>query len=128
MSFRLIFTRSKHTVYDPGELMELKQYLSITKALSDPSRVRVLMALQNGEKCVCYLIKLLGLAPSTVSRHVAILKQAGLIDSRKKGKWIYYRLDNQNEGSNRLTEMTLDLLKTDKMIQTDRKQLQIIIT
>ena len=108
--------------------MELKQYLSITKALSDPSRVRVLMALQNGEKCVCYLIKLLGLAPSTVSRHVAILKQAGLIDSRKKGKWIYYRLDNQNEGSNRLTEMTLDLLKTDKMIQTDRKQLQIIIT
>jgi ArsR family transcriptional regulator len=64
----------------------------ITKALSDPNRVRILAALRGQELCVCRLIELLQLAPSTVSKHLTILKQAGLIEGRKEGRWMHYRL------------------------------------
>jgi ArsR family transcriptional regulator len=70
----------------------MRDFLSITKALSDENRVRVLMALDAGELCVCQIIELLGLAPSTVSKHMSILKQARLAESEKNGKWVYYRL------------------------------------
>jgi ArsR family transcriptional regulator, arsenate/arsenite/antimonite-responsive transcriptional repressor len=64
----------------------------IAQALSDASRVRAVMALRKQELCVCQLIELLDLAPSTVSKHMTILKQAGLVDTRKEGRWVYYRL------------------------------------
>ncbi|MFQ6007417.1 MAG: ArsR/SmtB family transcription factor [Candidatus Zixiibacteriota bacterium] len=70
----------------------MRHILAITKALSDESRVRVLMALKSKELCVCQIIELLHLAPSTVSKHMAILKQAGLVEADKNGKWVYYRL------------------------------------
>ncbi|MEW5924141.1 MAG: metalloregulator ArsR/SmtB family transcription factor [Candidatus Zixiibacteriota bacterium] len=70
----------------------MREFLSITKALSDENRVRVLMALSSGELCVCQIIELLSLAPSTVSKHMSILKQARLIESDKNGKWVYYKL------------------------------------
>lgn len=68
------------------------EILNITKALSDENRVRALMMLTGGELCVCQIIEMLGLAPSTVSKHMSILRQAGLVETRKEGRWIYYRL------------------------------------
>lgn len=65
--------------------------MTVTKALSDETRVRLLLALEGREVCVCQLIELVGLAPSTVSKHMSILRQARLVESRKEGRWIYYR-------------------------------------
>lgn len=70
----------------------MKEFLAITRALSDENRVRAIMSLAGGELCLCHIIELLGLAPSTVSKHMAVLHQAGLVEVRKAGKWIYYRL------------------------------------
>ena len=70
----------------------MREFMNITKALSDKNRVRVLMFLGDGELCVCQIIEMLGLAPSTVSKHLSVLQQAGLIESRKDGRWVYYRL------------------------------------
>lgn len=70
----------------------MRDFLNITKALSDENRVRALLALRGGELCVCQIIEMLGLAPSTVSKHMAILAQADLIECRKSGRWRYYRL------------------------------------
>lgn len=67
-------------------------FLNIAKALSDENRVRALMMLRGGELCVCQLIEMLGLAPSTVSKHMSILRQARLVQARKEGRWMYYRL------------------------------------
>jgi ArsR family transcriptional regulator, arsenate/arsenite/antimonite-responsive transcriptional repressor len=67
-------------------------FINITKALSDENRVRALMMLRDDELCVCQLIEMLGLAPSTVSKHMSILRQARLVQARKEGKWMYYRL------------------------------------
>ncbi|HUI92178.1 MAG TPA: metalloregulator ArsR/SmtB family transcription factor [Chitinivibrionales bacterium] len=70
----------------------MKEMITIAKALSDANRVRTLFALRKGELCVCRIIELLGLAPSTVSKHMTVLKHAGLVNSRKEKRWIYYRL------------------------------------
>lgn len=67
-------------------------FVNIVKALSDENRVRALMMLSRGELCVCQLIEMLGLAPSTVSKHMSILRQARLVQARKEGRWMYYRL------------------------------------
>jgi DNA-binding transcriptional ArsR family regulator len=73
----------------------MRDFLAITKALSDENRVRALMALSGGELCVCQLIELLGLAPSTVSKHMSVLRQARLVEVRKEGRWTYYRLPGE---------------------------------
>jgi ArsR family transcriptional regulator, arsenate/arsenite/antimonite-responsive transcriptional repressor len=70
----------------------MQDLLSITSSLADESRLRILAALDAGELCVCQIIELLALAPSTVSKHLLLLKHAGLIESRKQGRWMYYRL------------------------------------
>ena len=83
----------------------MKNFIAVAKALSDTSRVRTLLALRKGELCVCRIIALLGLAPSTVSKHMSVLKQAGLVQSRKEERWMYYRLPMADEmaGINRKT-------------------------
>ncbi|MFH0880356.1 MAG: metalloregulator ArsR/SmtB family transcription factor [Lentisphaerota bacterium] len=73
----------------------MKQALRVFGALSDASRLRMLLALRHGELCVCQLIELMGLSPSTVSKHLSILRDAGLVDSRKEGRWVHYRLADQ---------------------------------
>jgi len=78
----------------PGKKPDMRPFLNITKALADETRLRILMALRDGELCVCQLITLLEMAPSTISRHIYLLAQAGLIDKRKCGKWAYCSLAN----------------------------------
>jgi ArsR family transcriptional regulator len=70
----------------------MREFMKITKALADENRVRMLLALRKGELCVCQITELFGLAPSTISKHLSILYQAGLAESRKDGRWMYYRL------------------------------------
>lgn len=71
--------------------------IAITKALADENRVRAIGALRGQALCVCQIVELLELAPSTVSKHLAILRQAGLVTSRKEGRWIYFALpENQS--------------------------------
>jgi DNA-binding transcriptional ArsR family regulator len=73
----------------------MRRIVRTTKALADENRIRILGVLSGRELCVCQLIELLCLAPSTVSKHLSILKNARLIDSRKQGRWMYYRLADQ---------------------------------
>jgi ArsR family transcriptional regulator len=70
----------------------MEQFLSVAKAMSDRSRVRALMFLRGGELCLCQIIEMLGLAPSTVSKHMAVLQRAGLVRARREGRWINYGL------------------------------------
>lgn len=73
----------------------MRAFLSVAKALADENRVRVLVFLRTGELCLCQIVEMLGLAPSTVSKHIAVLHQAGLVESCKEGRWMYYRLAGQ---------------------------------
>jgi DNA-binding transcriptional ArsR family regulator len=103
----------------------MERFLAITRALSDPSRVRMLCALRSGELCVCQLIELLRLAPSTVSKHLSLLNQAGLVESRKDGRWVYYRIPKSgaSEPAARMTRETFRALSDSTEIADDHKRL-----
>ena len=108
----------------------MRSFLSITNALSDPNRVRVLMALHGrGELCVCQLIEMLALAPSTVSKHLSLLHAAGLLDGRKQGRWMYYRLadtDVSDEARAALRWATA-ALRADAAVRADAGRLAAIL-
>ncbi|HOW74296.1 MAG TPA: metalloregulator ArsR/SmtB family transcription factor [Phycisphaerae bacterium] len=70
----------------------MRQFLTMARAIGDESRVRALLALRDGELCLCQIIELLQLAPSTVSKHMDVLYQSGLVERRKEGRWHYFRL------------------------------------
>ncbi len=107
----------------------MRDLMEITRALADENRVRALMALRGGELCVCQIIELLGLAPSTVSKHMQILRQARLVDSRKDGRWIYYRLAGEKApGAVRTAlEWVRNHLAGDPRIQEDAMHLEEIL-
>ena len=66
---------------------------AIFKAVGHPARVRMLRVLVDGEQCVCDLVTAAGLGWSTVSRHLAVMKAAGLLTDEKRGKQVIYRLE-----------------------------------
>jgi DNA-binding transcriptional ArsR family regulator len=103
-------------------------FISITKALSDENRARILMMLHDGELCVCQLIEMLGLAPSTVSKHMSILRQARLVQARKEGKWMYYRLPDGDAPQHVLEALkwVQKCLAKEKKIVADNKQLKLV--
>lgn len=72
--------------------MNFKQRTSVFKALGHPARLRMVDALSNGEMCVCDLVEVANLAWSTVSRHLTVLKNAGVLEDEKRGQQVFYRL------------------------------------
>ena len=106
----------------------MREIMDMLKALADENRLRALRALKGGELCVCQLIALLDLAPSTVSKHLTILRAARLVESRKDGRWMYYRLSREFKmpsGSKMLALLFKDMGKTSRIIE-DQKNLKRI--
>lgn len=102
----------------------MKSFLETTKALSDQARVRAYIALKERELCVCQITELLQLAPSTVSKHMSILDQVGLLHRVKKGRWIYYK----SKVTNKYLDDWLDkTLSDNQIIKRDLKCLQGIL-
>ena len=108
---------------------KLNDTTNILKALSDPNRIRIVMSLSGGELCVCRIIELLQLAPSTVSKHLSILRQADLIEASKKGRWIYYKLSNhtKNKTLKEIVKWLEKSLKEDDRITKDKKLMARIL-
>ena len=107
----------------------MERFIAVTKALSDENRVRILLALRGGELCVCQLIELLGLAPSTVSKHLAILRQAGLVKLRKDGRWAYYRLVGEEASPlvRGAVAWLVESVGTSERAMADRERLEAIL-
>ena len=106
----------------------MREIMDVLKALADENRMRALRALEGGELCVCQLVALLELAPSTVSKHLTILRAARLVDSRKDGRWMYYRLSKAcgtPSASKVLALLFKDMARTYRII-SDRKRLKRI--
>ena len=103
----------------------MREFMTISKALSDETRVRILMLLSRGELCVCRITELLGLAPSTISKHLSLLRNARLVDMRKDRRWVYYSLPRKS-APRRVTdaiEWIQSSLKDSKRVQKDMKNL-----
>lgn len=72
----------------------MKSFIKVMKALSDPNRVKIVKLLQQKVMCVCELQSALGIAQPSVSNHLKILEDAGLVDFKKDGLWVNYYLDD----------------------------------
>jgi ArsR family transcriptional regulator len=84
---------------------DLESLDQVFKALADPTRIRILGLLTAGEICVCHIHESLHLPQPLVSRHLAYLRRAGLVETRKEGLWVHYRTTSHREG---LTGTLLD--------------------
>ncbi len=73
-------------------LMNLEKKANILKALGQPTRLRIMEYLRDGERCVCEIFPAIGGQQSNISRHLAVLKQAGLVADRRVGVSIFYRV------------------------------------
>lgn len=95
----------------------MEDITKIYKALSDETRLRILNLLHDSDLCVCNITDALRMGQSKVSRHLAYLKNAGLVKARRDGQWVYYSLSREN--------FYQPLLKCLKELRKDIKKLDI---
>ncbi len=103
----------------------MRSFIGITKALSDETRVRALLALRDSELCLCQIIELLALSPSTISKHLDVLVAAGLVERRKEGRWHYFRLAGKDapRTSRRALRWVLESLDGESRVAADNRSL-----
>ena len=73
----------------------MRDLTSLGQAIVDPTRARVIAALRHGELCVCELVEALEISQSTLSSHLQVLRQTGIVSTKKEGRWIYYSLTDR---------------------------------
>jgi ArsR family transcriptional regulator, arsenate/arsenite/antimonite-responsive transcriptional repressor len=94
------------------------------QALGDTTRLRLLNLMGEQEVCVCYFTEILGGPQPKISRHLAYLRNAGIVSARREGKWMHYRIAMPPHiGASQILRQTLDSLKDDKAMQADRARL-----
>ncbi len=94
------------------------------RALGDPTRLRILNLMAEQEVCVCYFTEVIGAPQPKISRHLAYLRQAGIVAARRQGKWMHYRLaapSSPHVAS--ILKTVLAALKQEKQLQRDLQRL-----
>ena len=105
------------------KVSNLDSAVSVARALGHPARLRVIAMLGSGELCVCQIIEVLELAPSTVSAHLKELKQAGLTIEHKDGRWVHVGLTTDG-GARSVIEASLASLADDPQLAADARLVQ----
>ena len=101
-----------------------KQMEVFFKALADRTRLRLLHLMGDDEICVCFLVEALRVSQPKISRHLAYLRRAGVVEARREGKWMHYRIAvPPDPGAARVLSETLLWLEHEKAMQADRIRL-----
>src|SRR5438034_571907 len=94
------------------------------QALADRTRLRLINLMGDDEVCVCFLVEVIGPNQPKISRHLAYLRKAGLVSSRREGKWMHYRLEPPlDEHASRILAEVREWIAKDQEMQSDRKRL-----
>ncbi len=101
----------------------MNELITVFKALSEETRLRIIKLLEQGELCVCDITAALDMVQPKVSFHLSTLKEAGLIKDRKQGKWIHYSL-NEKDLFRRMLILSACERMQDSTIEGDRKRLE----
>ena len=97
----------------------------VFRAFADPTRLRILNLLIEGEVCVCDLCSILGEIQPKVSRHLAYLRRAGLVEARREGKWMHYRIARHARGLERtMVNCVKSCLREIDVLQRDLERLR----
>ena len=106
----------------------MKELISIFKALSDRNRLRIVSALIGyDELCACQITELLEISSATSSRHLGVLINANLVQSRKDGRWVYYCINRSSSSFESVIQWIEHELKDDEEAEHDRKLLKVIV-
>jgi ArsR family transcriptional regulator len=103
----------------------VEQVEEVCRALADATRLRILALIDGNEVCVCHIHDSLGLPQPTVSRHLAYLRRAGIVDARRDGVWMHYQLSSSLDPSlKRLVQAAVDVLAATRDATHDRRQFE----
>jgi ArsR family transcriptional regulator len=100
------------------------ELVAIARTLADPTRVRIITALSHGELCVCELVDVLGISQSSLSSHLQICRQAGVVTTRRDSRWIYYSLASRYSPLIKTIFSELQTLRTDEQLRRDARRLK----
>ena len=96
-------------------------------ALADPTRLRLLNMMGNGEVCVCFFVEILKEGQPKISRHLAYLRKAGLVEARRDGKWMHYHIAQpKHETSRRILNEVMDGMRNDPDMKRDIQRLTTV--
>ncbi len=106
----------------------MSELVRVFKALGDDTRIRILKLLQEKDCCVCELTEVLGLAQSTVSGQLRVLKDAGLVEDRRSGAWVDYCIHRGAAGAYgpRLLELLSSWIEDDPLVKADRRKARTV--
>ena len=94
------------------------------RALADSTRLRLLNLMSEQEICVCYFTETIGVPQPKISRHLAYLRKAGIVEARREGKWMHYRLAVPADSDTAaILRSTISVLRANKQMQRDRERL-----
>jgi ArsR family transcriptional regulator len=94
-------------------------------ALADPTRLRLLNLMNGREVCVCYFVEILKQGQPKISRHLAYLRRAGVVEARREGKWMHYRIQRPADArAVSILDATLKSFGSDRNMQADLARLQ----
>ena len=102
----------------------VRELVAIAKALYDPTRIRVIAALRNGELCVCELVDALEISQSSLSSHLQICREVGVVTTRKESRWIYYSLSTRYAPLIETIFAELQTLGRDEQLRQDARRLK----
>ena len=102
----------------------VQELLAVGRALGDTTRIRILAALRNGELCVCELVDALDISQSTLSSHLQICREAGVVTSRKESRWIYYSLSTRYAPVIERVFSELETVRRDEQLRRDAGRLK----
>ena len=105
--------------------LDVRPLSKLFRALGDESRLRIVALLAHGELCVCHLERALEMSQPTVSRHLGVLRGAGVVDYRRAGSWMYYRLTEQEHETVEMMLVTLTkAFGAERALRTDHAKLR----
>ncbi len=122
---RLAVSRLMREPSIPNEDIVMKNVINIFRALSDPTRLRILLLLRGQELCVCEITHVLDMEQSRISHQMRVLRDSGLVEDRREGRWIIYRIPSRSRGivEGILSEKLFEPLDTDPKILNDARKL-----
>jgi len=102
----------------------LKEMETFFLALADKTRLRILNLMRESEVCVCFFSEVLGKSQPKISRHLAYLRSAGIVSTRREGKWIHYKIEiPENSHIAKILQDVLEGLKSEKLMREDYEKL-----
>ena len=104
----------------------MENKIDVFKALGDANRVRILCMLNERDLCVCEINSILNVSMSTISAHLKTLKNAGLVNFRKEGRWIFYSLSLSDEITAELIKTAIKYVSTENLVEKDVAALEHI--